>query len=131
MRTYWDSSALVEAVHNEELRSRLKTRQDGTRVHTLAEIFSTLTKGVVYRYSPDDAAKIITDLSKDLDFVELSAADGLLAVNKARRLGVRGARIHDLMHLFAARKYRAEALMTLDTSGFRDIGEELPIQSPV
>ena len=130
MKTYWDSSALLEVLHDQTLRAQLKAKSDGTRPHTLSEIFSTLTKGVAFRYPPDDAAKMISDLAGDLDFIELTRAETLSAIRDAKRLGVRGARIHDLMHVFAAGKYGASVLMTLDTGGFQGIPSGLTIQSP-
>ena len=80
MRTYWDSSALIEALHDPKLRSRIRRGENGTRPHSLAEVFSTLTKGVNFRYPPADAANMAGDLAKDLDFVELSAADAVSAL---------------------------------------------------
>lgn len=71
MKTYWDSSALIEALHDAKLRSRIRRGGNGTRPHSLAEVFSTLTKGVNFRYPPADAANMAADLAKDLDFVEL------------------------------------------------------------
>jgi len=130
MKTYWDSSALLEVLHDSNLRAKLKPENDATRPHSLAEIFSTLTKGVAFRYPPDDAAKMISDLAEDLDFIELTKADALSAIKEAKRSGVRGARIHDLMHVYAARKCGADALMTLDTKGFHGIDHGLKIQSP-
>jgi predicted nucleic acid-binding protein len=130
MKTYWDSSALVEALHQPEVAEGLKTGSNGTRPHALAEVFSTLTKGVVFRYPAEDAAKMIVDLAKSLDFVELTEADALAAIKNAKGLGVRGARIHDLMHAVAAKKYAASILMTLDTAGFKEIATDLQVRAP-
>jgi hypothetical protein len=91
MKTYWDSSALIQALHDPKLRSRIRRGGNGTRPHSLAEVFSTLSKGVNFRYPPADAANMAADLAKDLDFVELSAADAVSALKKASSLGVRGA----------------------------------------
>jgi predicted nucleic acid-binding protein len=118
MKTYWDSSALIQALHDQQMRSRIKTGDNGTRPHSLTEVFSTLTKGVNFRYSPSDAANMVKDLARDLDFVELGPDDTLLAIKEASSLGVRGGRIHDLMHAVAAKKYGADALLTLDEAGF-------------
>jgi hypothetical protein len=41
-----------------------------------------------------------------------------LAISSASNQGVRGARIHDLMHAVAAEKYQAEVLFSLDEAGF-------------
>src|SRR2546422_11440016 len=117
MKIYWDSSALVEALHDRKLREGLTRGTDGSRIHTLTEIFSTLTKGVNFRYSPDDAAKMITDLAEGLDFIELTTADALSAIKKAKSLGGRVGRTHGLMHLTAAQKYLAELVITSDAGG--------------
>ncbi len=73
---------------------------------------------------------MISDLAEDLDFIELTKADALSAIKDAKQLGVCGARIHDLMHVYAARKYGVIALMTLDTRGFHGIDHGLIVQSP-
>lgn len=130
MKTYWDSSALLELLHDDKLRSRLQPESNGTRPHSLAEMFSILTKGVVYNYPAEDAAKLISALAEELEFVELTKSDALSAVKDARRLGVRGARIHDLMHAAAARKFEAELLMTLDRAGFEGITGGIEVRSP-
>lgn len=130
MKTYWDSSALIEALHIERLRRRLKPGSDASRPHSLAEVFSTLTKGVNFRYSPVDATRMIADSAGDLDFVELTARDAVSAIKEAQALGVRGARIHDLMHATAARKYGAKVLLTLDTAGFQGLALGINIRSP-
>ena len=130
MNTYWDSSALIELLHRPELRAALSPKSHFTRLHALSELFSTLTKGVNFRYSPDDATKMIDDLASDLTFVELSKQETMDAIKTARRLGVRGGRIHDLMHAAAARKSGAATLMTLDTAGFTGIATGLKITLP-
>ena len=104
---------------------------DGTRPHSLAEIFCTLTKGVKFRYSPDDARQMVHDLASDLVFIELTRDDALHAIAQCEDLGIRGARIHDLMHAAAAKKFGATHLLTLDTSGFRHLRTDLTVQPPV
>jgi predicted nucleic acid-binding protein len=130
MKTYWDSSALIEALHDARLRSRLRPGENGTRPHSLAEVFSTLTKGVNFRYSPSDAARMAEDLARDLDFVELSAAETVSVLKRASSLGVRGARVHDLMHAEAASKYGADLLLTLDDAGFGTLKLPLRVSTP-
>jgi hypothetical protein len=87
MKAYWDSSALIEALYDQKLRASLKPGKDGTRPHSLAEIFSTLTKGINFRYSPADAATLIEGLTQDLDFVELGEQDALAAIRSAEAQG--------------------------------------------
>lgn len=130
MKTYWDSSALVEAMENPDLRSRINPGNNATRPHTLAEVFSTLTKGLNYHYSPADAAKMIADLLPDLTFVELTADETATAIKEATAQGVRGGRIHDLMHAWAAKKWRAEILLTLDAKGFSTLKIPVKVSEP-
>jgi predicted nucleic acid-binding protein len=96
----------------------------------LAEVFSTLTKGVNFRYSPADAAAMIESLATSLDFIELSAEDAVLAIKGASDQGVRGARIHDLMHAAAAKKYQATVIFSLDAAGFSNLKASVPARMP-
>ena len=130
MKAYWDSSALIKALHDHKLRTSLRRGKDGTRPHSLAELFSTLTKGVSFHYSPSDAAAMIKSLSQSLDFIELSADDAVSAILSASSQGVRGARIHDLMHAAAAGKYKATVIFTLDQAGFSTLKNSVPAQAP-
>ena len=70
------------------------------------------------------------DRAKDLDFVELSSAHAVSAVKEASSLGVRGARIHDLMHAQAVSKFGADELLTLDDAGFASLNLSLQVAAP-
>ena len=72
MKTYWDSSALVEAVANAPLLRRLQSERGMTRPHTLAEVFSALTGNPHTRIAADHAAAIIEHLARSLDFTEIT-----------------------------------------------------------
>jgi predicted nucleic acid-binding protein len=130
MKAYWDSSALIKALHDQKLRTSLKRGKDGTRPHSLSEIFSTLTKKVSFHYSANEAAEIIESLADSLDFVELNAEEAVSAINSASSQGVRGARIHDLMHAVAAQKYQATVIFTLDEAGFSTLKTSIPSKAP-
>ena len=96
MKSYWDSSALVEAASNEDLRDRLKSERGYTRTHTLGEIFSALTGGNLHiRVDADEAAEFARSLLDDLDFVDLTAVEVVQSLVAARARGVRGGRVHD------------------------------------
>ena len=73
---------------------------------------------------------MLADLKMDLDFVELTAEDAIKTINEASDNGVRGARIHDLMHAAAAVKSGAKILLTLDTAGFSDLRHSIKVQAP-
>jgi predicted nucleic acid-binding protein len=119
MKTYWDSSALIEAAGNDVLRRRLAENGGITRTHTLAEVFSTLTgRQAGGRVTADKAAGIVAGLSADLDFEELTAPEILRALAKAEFKGIRGGRVHDYLHAVAAHKGNAGLILTADKHGF-------------
>ena len=130
MKTYWDSSELIAALHDVAMRARVRLPDNATRPHSLSEVFSTLTKGVNFRYPPADAADMIEDLAKDLTFIELNSIETLSAVKRAASMGVRGARVHDLMHATAAEKFEASQILTLDTAGFAGLNLKAKVKAP-
>ncbi len=121
MKDYWDSSALVEAVYEPALMRRLQAEPGLTRPHSLAEVFSVLTGNPESRIAPDDAALVLEKLSASLEFVEIGAVDILAATKRAGKLGVRGGRVHDLLHAVAAEKAPARKLLTLDRHDFKGL----------
>ena len=119
MRRYWDTSGLVEALHDESFRLKITRESAVTRSHSFSEVFSTLTGGRLgFRYAPDDAAEIVSSLAKDLEVVDLSLEESLAALSQAGRLGVRGGRVHDFLHAQAARKAGVQKLVTLNRNDF-------------
>jgi predicted nucleic acid-binding protein len=127
MKTYWDSSALVEAVVNPSLLHRLQSERGTTRPHALAEIFAALTGNPYTRIAPDQAAAIIGSLSRSLDFTEITAPEILQALKTAQQKGVRGGRVHDYLHAVAAEKSGAGNILTLDQNDFTGI-TRLPVE---
>jgi predicted nucleic acid-binding protein len=131
MMVYWDSSALIDALEKPEVRDKLSGPNHFTRVHTLAEVFSTLTGGRLrFRCLPDDALEMIEELSRDLVFVELGYADTFAALRKAQQLGVQGGRVHDLLHVAAAQKAKADKIWTLNLSDFKGLDKNIVIEAP-
>jgi predicted nucleic acid-binding protein len=129
MKAYWDSSALVSALHVQTQRDRVRPEIAVTRPHSLAEVFSTLTNGKNYSYPPDDAAKMLSSLKMDISFVELNAEETQNAINKAKELGVRGGQVHDLMHAHAALLSGAEVLLTFDKA-YSSLNISLRVERP-
>lgn len=130
-KTYWDSSALVEALHDETVRERLGRPGNLTRTHSLAEVFSTLTGGRLgFRYAPDEASEMIEDLAAEMELVELTPHDTFSALASAHQKGVRGGRIHDYLHAAAAFKAGAKSLVTLNGKDFKGLIEGLHIVNP-
>jgi predicted nucleic acid-binding protein len=130
-RTYWDSSALVEALHDETLRTQLERPGNLTRPHSFAEVFSTLTGGRLgIRYSPNEAAEMIASLAEDLEMVDLSTEQTLEALSSAHKKGVRGGQIHDYLHAVGAFHAGATILLTTNGKDFKGLINGLKIVSP-
>ena len=123
MKTYWDSSALVAAVETPAMQLRLQRERGVTRSHALAEVFSTITGNPKNRADAQIAAEILASLAKSLDFVDLTADEMLAALKSARKLGVRGGRVHDYFHAVAAKKSGAKKIVTLDKNDFAGLTE--------
>jgi predicted nucleic acid-binding protein len=124
MKTYWDSSALIEALGSPDLMKRFSTGENITRTHSLAEIFSTLTGGKMqWRVDADIAAEMVSGLRKDLELIDLNDKDVLAALRAAKSKGVRGARIHDYLHAVAAKKDGAKKFLTTDKFDFEGLLE--------
>jgi hypothetical protein len=118
MKAYWDSSTLVEATADPTLRARLHRDKGITRTHTLGECFSALTGNPAVRLESDAAARVVEQLSIDLEFIDLTATEVIAALKQAKQKGVRGGHVHDLLHAVAADKSGARELLTTDVNDF-------------
>lgn len=128
---YWDASALVEALQSDSTRDRLESSKGFTRVHALAETFSTLTGGRLgFRCRPDEASEMVCELAQSLQVVELTESDVLRALSKCHGLGIRGGLVHDFLHASAAEKSGAERILTLNLRDFKSLGCRLKIELP-
>jgi predicted nucleic acid-binding protein len=129
MKAYWDSSALVQASADAQLRTRLRTDRGITRTHALAEIFSALTGGnLTFRLDADAASEVVDNLAADLDFMDLTSAEVLSALKHARQRGVRGGRVHDFLHAVAADKAKAAVLLTTDQFDFESLTDSATVE---
>ena len=131
MAAYWDSSALIAALHERPVRERLNSEGGMTRNHALAEVFSTLTGGRLgIRFDTDQVAAMIRQLVSQLSVVELETGQCLKAFDEAREKGVRGGRVYDYLHASAAIHFSCEKVYTLNLSDFADLFHDLKIEAP-
>ena len=129
--TYWDTSALIMALHDETIRDRLAGGEHATRTHSLSEMFSVLTGGRFrVKYSPGNAALLAADIARQLTFVDLSTEEALRGLKEASRQKVFGGRIHDWMHALAAEKAGATTLLTLNGDDFSGLERGFAIEGP-
>lgn len=129
--TYWDTSALIMALHDETIRDRLAGGEHVTRTHSLSEMFSVLTGGRFrVKYSPGNAALLAADIAQQLTFVDLSTEEALQGLKEAGRHQVFGGRVHDWMHALAAEKAGATSLLTLNGDDFAGLERGFAVEAP-
>jgi predicted nucleic acid-binding protein len=114
-------ASLIEAEpHHEACSALLLQGSHAVYVHALAEVFSTLTGGAQgLRIGADLAQRLLRE--SVLPFVKtvaLTEREVMAALGQAQLRGVRGGAVYDFLHLVAARKCGAEALVTLDLKHF-------------
>lgn len=131
MKRYWDSSALIDAIHDARIEAMALEPGQSTRTHTLAETFSTLTGGrLPVKYVADDAAALIEEITSGFSFVELSVSEIKSALRQAESKGVRGGRVHDWLHAVAAKKAGVQELLTDNCSDFKGLEDGFTINLP-
>ncbi|MSU58937.1 MAG: hypothetical protein EXS35_12355 [Pedosphaera sp.] len=131
MKRYWDTSALVDALHDSRIEALATGPDQGTRPHALAEAFSTLTGGRLgFKYLPSDAAALLLELTAGFNFVELNAAEIHSALDEAEKRGVRGGRVHDWLPARAAQKANVTVLLTDNLGDFSGLTGEVQIAAP-
>ena len=116
--------------------ARLNGGQHVTRLHLLAEFFSTMTgrgvsivdeAGQVERMvlSQNDCAAWLRIFAGKVRFEELTPDEALASLDKAEELGVQGSRIYDYWHALVADKSKADDLLTRNTAHFSDLAGNL------
>jgi hypothetical protein len=131
MKRYWDASALIDAIHDSRVEAKAQEPGQVTRVHTLAEVFSTLTGGRLgFQYLADDAAELIDEITSGFEFVELNADEVRDALAGAQKAGVRGGRVHDWLHAVAAKKAKVKELLTDNVVDFTGLQDGYKIVAP-
>ena len=131
MKRYWDSSALIDALHDSRIEKLALEPGQFTRLHALSEAFSTLTGGRLgFQYLPDDAAAMLREITGTMKFVELEPAEILKALDEAQERGVRGGRVHDWLHARAAKKAGVEQLLTDNFADFAGLEDGFDITAP-
>jgi hypothetical protein len=121
MPSYWDSSALVNALAAPSVAKRLESGEHLTRTHAFVESFHhisgrglPLKDGRRMAVTPEDAAAMVRKLAGKLKRRDLSEEETLRALDDAQSRGVKGRMVHDWMHVCAAKLSGAEVVVTRD-----------------
>jgi hypothetical protein len=132
MRTYWDTSAAINAAFSPEVFRRLDSGEHVARLHLLAEFFATMTgRGVEITdeagntdrivFTQNECATWLRKFAGRVEFEELTENEALNGLDKAQRLGVQGARVYDYWHALVSNKATSNELITRNTSHFQGL----------
>ncbi len=132
MRTYWDTSAAINAALSPEVFRRLDKGEHVARLHLLAEFFATMTgRGVEITdetgntdrmvFTQNECAVWLREFAGKLEFEELTKEEALNSLDKAQRLGVQGARVYDYWHALVSNKAKSNELITRNTRHFQGL----------
>ncbi|HEV3207398.1 MAG TPA: PIN domain-containing protein [Terriglobales bacterium] len=134
MRYFFDTSVLVPAfldehVHHEASRvAYLKAdkRYDCCAAHSLAEVYSTLTRlPGNQRATTDQAMLFLENMSEKLTFIALNADEYWSAIAAAAESGVCGGMTYDALLARCALKARAETIYTWNLEHFQRLGPKV------
>jgi hypothetical protein len=129
VKTYWDTSAAINALVSPTVFNRLAHGEHFARVHLLSEFFSTMTgRGIEVKdqqgqparliLAAEDAARWLRTFGSKVVFVEVSADELLDGLDRAGQEGVQGGRVYDFAHALAANKTQADELLTRNAADF-------------
>jgi hypothetical protein len=125
MLTYWDTSAVLNAVVSPAVEAWLDTGKHVTRLHTITEIFAIATgrgipvKGVFLQLTPEDCAAWLRKFAARVELADLDKTEMLDALDKAEAKQVRGKGVFDYLHALLSDRVQADELLTRDTLNFQ------------
>jgi hypothetical protein len=136
MRTYWDTSAAINAAISPKVFRRLESGEHVARLHLLAEFFATMTgRGVEITdaagntdrmvFTQNECAEWLRNFAGKVRFEELTKEEALTSLEKPQTLGVQGARIYDYWHALVSEKTKADELITRNTRHFEDLAQNV------
>ena len=132
MKTYWDTSAAINAALSLEVYRRLDSGEHVARLHLLAEFFATMTgRGVEITddsgntdrmvFTQNECAAWLRKFSSKLEFEELTHEEALDGLDEAQRLSIQGSRVYDYWHALVSAKAKSDELITRNTRHFQGL----------
>jgi predicted nucleic acid-binding protein len=141
MKEFFDTSVLIGAFwrghpHHQSSLKRLSAanrRKSACAMHTLAEVYATMTALPVKDVIPPDQALLFVQEVRDrLTIVALTEEEYYATIEQAAALHFTSGRIYDALLLRCAAKVKAETIYTWNLKHFRAISPALAgrIQTP-
>ena len=133
MSAFVDTSVFVAAYWGEhpehvaslKLVAELGESGASCSAHTVAEVYSTLTRLPVRRPTPPEQVMlVVADLEARFNLVSLELQDYAEVIRDAAERGIAGGRIYDALLLRCARKVETTALYTWNVKDFRAIAPD-------
>ena len=134
MRAFVDTTVLLASAfadHPHHTSSRklvlsLRRRTDTCAAHSLAELYSTLTRiPPPQRRNASQALLFVADVQARLTPIALTSEEYFQTVSEYSAMGVVGGAIYDALIAQCALKSRAEKIYTWNTRHFRQFGPEV------
>jgi predicted nucleic acid-binding protein len=133
MREFFDTSVLVAAFwsdhrdHDASLRrvATANKKKSACALHTLAEVYSTMTALPIKDLIPPDQAFIfIEEVRSRFTIVALNEAEYAETIQQSAERGLVSGRVYDALLLRCAAKAKAEVIYTWNVKHFRAIDPE-------
>ena len=136
MKTFFDTSVLLSAMvedercHEASAAAVAEAKSGVIHAHAMAECFALLTGGrLSVQLPPVDAARLIrVNLFERMQVVVLTARESMKVLADCQSVGVRGGGIYDCLHLGAARKAKADLILTLNVRHFIAFAPDLTVK---
>lgn len=134
MRYFFDSSVLIPIFiddhehHEASLKIFLTAsrKSSACAAHTLAEVFSVLTRlPARSRVTADEAMIFLDALDRQLSFVTLDVSEYWSVIKECSEAGVVGGAVYDALIGRCALKSRADVIYTWNVADFRRLGPEI------
>jgi predicted nucleic acid-binding protein len=134
VKVFFDTSVLIAASllqHEHHLRSaavysKADKKTAGCAAHTLAEVYSSLTRmPVQQRMSGDQALLILAEIRERMTIFTLDVEDYYTVIASAAAQGVVGGMIYDALIAKCALKANATIIYTWDLDHFLRLGPEV------
>jgi predicted nucleic acid-binding protein len=136
MKAYFDTNILVAALypahveHGRCLAAYLSVKESRITgclsAHGLAELYSVLTRTpFVHPVTPEQVRLMIEkSICRWFELIAVTGASHVAAIAACARGGWKGGRIHDAVHIEAARQAGCDVLYTYDVGHFRSLAPD-------
>jgi len=134
VRAFVDTTVLLAAVNADHVHHRpsrelvlsLRRRHDACAAHSLAELYSTLTRmPFPQRRNANQAMLFVADVQARLTPIALTPEEYFTAISEYSAMGVVGGAIYDALIARCALKAQAEKIFTWNIRHFRQFGPEV------